>query len=120
MTFTGLDSPEVQLLRRSAPEFEQALAEDVRLEGPEIGSFQIVSLLAEWVCGRLDEDPNDGVSDSVLDAVESILTAKGFPLGGELGAEFIEVVRHHARARALMRPITLEIAQRGRETGGGA
>lgn len=113
MTADALGSAEVSLLRQSVPEFEPVFQEELDAEDGELGAFQAVSVLADWVRDRLDRHADDDAVDRAFGAVERLITDDEYPLGDALATEFIEVVWDHPDARAHMGAATRERAQPG-------
>ena len=113
MSADALGSPEVSLLRRRVPEFESTFQDEVREEDGELGAFQAMSILGDWVRDRLDAGRDDDAVQRAFDAVEAIITDDRYPLGDALAAEFIEAVWDHPQAVALMGSTTRKRAQPG-------
>ena len=113
MTADASGSAEVRLLRRSVPEFEPTFQDELRAEDGELGAFQAVSVLADWVRDRLDGDTDGDAVQRAFDAVERLISDDDYPLGDALAAEFIEVVWDHPQAPARMGAATRARAQPG-------
>lgn len=111
MTGDALNSHEVCLIRRCVPEFEDAFSEELREEDGEMGAFQAVSVLADWVADRLRRSPDDDAARRTFDAVEQLITDEQLQLGDALAAEFIEGIWDVPTAEALMGPRTRERAR---------
>lgn len=82
-------SPEVALLRKQVPEFEKLFQEELRADD-EVGAFEAVSLLATWVCERLEMSSDEDAVRRAFDAIEHLIADRRFQLGDALAAEFIE------------------------------
>lgn len=92
MTADAVGSPEVGLIRRDVPEFESVFQQELCEEDGELGAFQALSVLADWVCDRLANGGEEDAVRRVFAAVERLIADDGFPLGDALAAEFIEVI----------------------------
>lgn len=111
MTGDATSSPEVSMVRREVPEFESTFQEELRDEDGEMGPFQAVSLLADWVREKLRAAPDDDAVRRTFSVVESWITEERFPLGDALAAEFIEGIWEEPAAKALMGPRARERAR---------
>lgn len=87
----ALRSAEISLIRHAVPEFEPRFQLELREEEGELGSFQAMSVFAEWVLERLDVAPGAPDTFRAFAAVEAIAVSS-FPLGRPLAAEFVEAV----------------------------
>jgi hypothetical protein len=112
MTGNATASPEVSLIRREVPEFEPTFQEELREEYGALGSFQAVSVLAEWVCERVEDGTGDDAVRRAFNAIEQLIADHRFALGDALAAEFIEATWDHPAAREHMGPMTRERAER--------
>lgn len=110
MTGDATASSEVGLIRREVPEFEPTFQEELRAEDGELGAFQAVSLLAEWVRGHVDAGTEDDAVRRAFNAIEQLIVDQHFALGDALAAEFIEATWDHPAAREHMGPMTRERA----------
>jgi hypothetical protein len=106
----AVDSPAMRWVRDSVPEFEDAFQDELRQEDGELGVFQAMSRLAEWVEDRLEKDGHDEAAQRAFDIVERLITDRDIQLGDDLAAEFIEATWDNPQARALMGPRTRERA----------
>lgn len=108
---TAMDSPELREVRRCVPEFEPVMDALLHSEGPDIGTFEVMSVFARWVLAMDAADQADVVERS-SDVVERLLTSdRGFPQGQSLAAEFVEVVGPDDGAASWMRPATKALAR---------
>ncbi len=114
MTGDAVTSPEVSMVRREVPEFERAFQWEPNEERGEMGPFQAMSLLADWVAERLASAPDDDAARRAFDSVEKLITDHEYHLGDALAAEFIEGIWHLPQAGPLMGPGTRQRARGGR------
>jgi hypothetical protein len=104
---TAGQSPEINEVRRCLPGFEPAFQALLTSEGPDLGAFEVMSEFARWVLA-MESEGNDDVVQRSADVVELLLTAElGFPLGHDLGVEFVEAV---GSPRSWMRAKTMAVA----------
>jgi hypothetical protein len=86
--FKAITSPEISMIRSVVPEFEATFQEELRAEDGEMGPFQAMSLLAEW----LRRDAPDDVRRQVFVAIDRLLADNEFRFGNALAAEFYEAL----------------------------
>lgn len=100
-------SPEIALLREAIPEFEEVFQVEVQAD-EEVGAFEAVSLLATWVCERLQTSSGEDAVRRAFEVVERLIAERRFQLGDALAAEFIEVTWNCAGAERFWGPRTRE------------
>lgn len=110
MTTHAVTSSEVAIVRQNVPEFEPVFQDELREEDGEMGAFQAMSLLADWVRERLGVAPGDAARRA-FDTIEQLVTEEQYKLGDALAAEFIEAIWDHPGADALMGPMTRQRAR---------
>jgi hypothetical protein len=106
MTGDAPSSHEVGMIRREVPEFEPTFQAELREEDGELGSFQTISVLAEWVRDRVNDGTDNDAVRRVFKAIERLIVDPQFTLGDALAAEFIEATRDHPAACEHMGPMT--------------
>jgi hypothetical protein len=92
-------SPEMALVLRALPQFDDLLQQRTVIE-PEMGPFEAMSLLADWVVARVGSPTQDVLQ--ALDAVEELAGHSELQLAHELVVEFIEATRNVVDVQALM------------------
>ncbi len=104
---SAIGSPEITAIRRAVPAFERAFQRELEDEGPEMGSFQAMSLFARWVDGLIKEAPEHPDVLQAFGVVEEIASTSTYPLGRPLVTEFVEALWGNKEATRLMGPSTV-------------
>ena len=104
---SAVNSPVIVAIRSRVPEFDGAFLRALDDEEDEMGAFQAMSVLAEWVEDRIEHSPQSLDALPAFAAVEEIASSSEYPMGRELVTEFVEALADSPRAIALMGPETV-------------
>lgn len=99
---SAVGSPVVAAIRSRVPEFDGAFLRALAAEEGEMGAFQAMSLLAEWVADRIERSPHSLDALPAFAVVEEIASSSEYPMGRALVTEFVEALADSPRAIALM------------------
>jgi hypothetical protein len=104
---SAVASPVVAAIRSRVPDFDAAFLRALDDEEGEMGAFQAMSVLAEWVEDRIQHSPQSLDALPAFAAVEEIASSSEYPMGRALVTEFVEALGDSPRAIALMGAETL-------------
>ena len=104
---SAIGSAEMTAIRRAVPAFEDAFQRELEDEGPEMGSFEAMSLFARWVDGLIKNDPGHPDVLQAFGVIEEIASTDIYPLGRPLVTEFVEALWGNEGATRLMGPNTM-------------
>jgi len=106
MTTDARLSPEIQFVRLRVPEFEETFQKYLGEADGELGPFEAMSLLGQWVREHVSGPRDLEASRRAFDVIEQLILDEQFRLGDALAAEFIEAVWDLEDVAALMGPQT--------------